>query len=111
MEEGIVLLGVAFALGVIARDAVRTKRRLVCPLCGGRELTVVSWRRWHEERTGGARTEYRCAGCGESLFAELSTPRLMTRADHERWLEAMRHRDKHQPPPAARVHRKRRGWW
>ena len=110
MEEGIVLLGVVVAVGLIARDMLRTKRRRVCPGCGGRELTVVSWCRWHEERTGGARTEYRCGGCGESLFAELETP-VMTRAEHERWLEAMRHRDTHQPPPAARVHRKRRGWW
>jgi len=110
MEEAIVLLGAVMAVGLIARDMLRTKRQRACPVCGGRELAVVSWVRWHEERTGGARTEYRCGGCGASLFAELSTP-VMTKAQHDRWLEAMRHRDTHPAPPAARVHRKGRWWW
>jgi hypothetical protein len=110
MEEGVVLLGVAVAVGLIARDMLRTKRQRACPVCGKHDLIVVSWHRWHGERTGGARTEYRCRDCGEPLFAELSTP-VMTRAQHEAWLEAMIHRDTHEPPPPARVHRRRRWWW
>jgi hypothetical protein len=75
---------------------------------------MVHWYLWSGKRndsarTGGARTEYRCGGCGEELFSELSTG-VMTKAEHEQWLEARQHRGTREAP-VARVHRKRRWWW
>ena len=115
MEEGLALLAAGLAIGVIACGMLRDRRQRVCPVCSGHELTVVHWYRWSGRRnggarTGGARTEYRCDGCGEELFGELSTE-VMTKAEHEQWLEARQHRGTREAPPVARVHRKRRWWW
>jgi hypothetical protein len=115
MEEGLALLAAVIVIGVITRGMWRDRRHHGCPVCGGNDLAMVDSYRWSGKRadgarTGGARSEYRCGGCGESLFSELSTG-LMTNAEHEQWIETKLGRGGDAAPPVARVHRKRRWWW
>lgn len=87
---GVALWGYLIADGI--RKGRAAKRRCVCPVCGGRDLTEVNSYRWSGNvGMWGMCTVYRCDGCHEELFAELDNA-PMTRAEHEAWLDAMHER-------------------
>jgi len=113
MDQLLLVVGAAIAASAVAltRD-VRSKPQLVCATCGGRELTRLGFVLWtgvrrDGKRFPGARTDYRCDGCGARLFAESGTP-PMTEAQHRAWRDAAFNGAV--APPRAVVHRRRR-WW
>jgi len=111
----VVVWGYLVANGI--REARAARRRRVCSVCGGRDLTEVSCLQW-KGLGSGRRTVYRCDGCHEELISE-GTDAPMTKAEYEAWAQTMHERflatgfaEWEFPVAEARPRRWRRSrWW